>query len=248
MCEETRRGRVGGGFEVIFSHGKELLCLSEMLERQEILEYLRRKSVEPSRGALRERLLKGLRNGSVTKEAVTEYARRAEPVPTPKPILNVGPRTKPITPPRVRFEIPVSIVKPIPAPRTKPVPIPRKVVSKLRPTPPPRTRRAKPVPPPRPSRAKPVPPPRPSRVRLFPKETTCDHGTLREIDGVVFCVLCGEETNRSPYRHVSSYKETQEFTFGQRKAPMFKRRPGPRKLKKEYVPVSPSEVPLLVRK
>ena len=52
----------------------------------------------------------------------------------------------------------------------------------------------------------------------------------------------------SSYRHVPSYKETQEFTLGRGKAPMFKRRSGPRKSKEEYIPISPSEVPLLVRK
>ena len=79
MCVETRRGRVGRGFEVIFSYGEELLSLSEMLERQEILEYLRRKGVEPSHGALRKRLLKGLRNGSVTKEAVRSTREERNP-------------------------------------------------------------------------------------------------------------------------------------------------------------------------
>ena len=209
MSVETTRGRVGGWFVVIFSYGKEFLSLSEMLERQEILEYLRRKSVEPSREALRKRLSKGLRNGSITKEIVTEYARRAEPVPTPKPILKLGPRTKPIPSPRVRFEIPVSIVKPIPTPRvkpilvprTRPVSIPRKILSKIRPTRPPRTRRARPVPPPRPSRAKPVPPPRPLRESL--KERTCDHGTTEEIDGSIFCIHCGLKTDHQPYKEES---------------------------------------------
>ena len=175
-----------------------------MLERQEILKYLRRNGWEPSRKALRKRLLKGLRSGSVTKESVTEYVRRAEPIPTLKPILKVGPRTKPIPPPRVRFEIPVSITKPTSAPRTRPVPIPRKILSKLRPIPPPRTRKPsqkkKPIPPPRTRIAKPVPPSRPSRVRLSPKETTCDHGTLEEINGVIFCIHCGLETDHQPYR------------------------------------------------
>ena len=97
------------------------------------------------RSALRKRLRKGLRDGSITKEIVMEYARRAEPIPTSKPILRVGSRTKPILPRKVRFEIPVSTTKPTPAPRTKPiptqetrpVPIPRKIMSKLKPTPPP---------------------------------------------------------------------------------------------------------------
>ena len=110
MCEETRRSRVVGGFEVIFSYGEEFLSLNEMLERQEILRYLRRNEWEPSRDALRRRLMKGLRSGSVTKEAVTEYARSTEPIPAP--------RTKPVTTPVV-----------------KPVPLPRTLKSLMRPTP-----------------------------------------------------------------------------------------------------------------
>ena len=161
--------------------------------------------MEPSHGALRKRLLKGLRNGNVTKESVTEYARVAEPIPSPKPILSVGPRTKPIPPPRVRFEIPVSIVKPIPAPRTRPVPIPRKIMSKLKPTPPQRKRKEKPVPPPRtrnvkpvpsPGKEKPIPPPRLQK----PEWLTCDHGTTEEIDGVIFCIRCWLEIDHDPLR------------------------------------------------
>ena len=225
-----------------------------VLERQEILKYLRRNGLEPSHDALRKRLLRGLRNGSVTKESVTEYARDAEPIPTPKPILRVGPRTKPIPPPRVRFEIPVSTTKPIPAPRTKPipaqgtrpVPIPRKIMSKLRPIPPPRKRKEKPAPPPRKRKEKPVPPPRLQK----PEWLTCDHGTTEEIDGIIFCIRCGLEIDHDPLREgLLRERECQAFDIpGKKEHPVFKRRPGPRKSKKEYIPVSPSEVPLLVRK
>ena len=77
-------------------------------------------------------------------------------------------------------------------------------MSKLRPTPPPRTRRAKPV-----------PPPRPSRVRLSPKAMACDHRTLEEINVVIFCIHCGLETNHQPYREEDSRgdKVLRELTF-----------------------------------
>ena len=96
--------------------------------------------------------------------------------------------------------IPTPRAEPIPAPRARPVPIPRKIMSKLRPTPPPRTKRTKPAPPPRTKNAKPVPPP---RVRPPPKE--CEHGTTEEIDGSIFCIhYCGlEETDHQPYREES---------------------------------------------
>ena len=173
--------------------------------------------MEPSRRALCKRLLKGLCNGSITQEVVMEYARGTKPIPVSRSILKVGSTPRPEPVPRVRFDIPAPRAKPIPtprtksipAPRTRPVPIPRKVLRKIRPTPPPRTKsipasRTRPTPPPR---AKPISPPRRD------KEATCDHGTLEEIDGVIFCVLCGLETDHNPYRQVSSYRETQRFVF-----------------------------------
>ena len=209
MYEETKRVAAGGGkCESVFSYGEEHLSLNELLEKVEILKYLRRKGVERSRSALRKRLRKGLRDGSITKEIVMEYARRAEPIPTPKPILRVGSKTKPIPPPRVGFEILVSTTKPTPAPRTKPiptqetrpVPIPRKIMSKLNPTPPPRRRREKPVPPPRKRKEKPAPP---SRLQK-PRWLTCDHGTAEETDGSIFCIHCGLEIDQQPYRKEES--------------------------------------------
>ena len=89
--------------------------------------------------------------------------------------------------------------------------MPRKIQSKLRPTPPPRTR--KPIPPPRTQRAKPVPPPRPLRVKLSPQETTCDHETLEEIDSVIFCIHCGLETDHQPYWEDPRDKEVRGLTF-----------------------------------
>ena len=55
MCVETRRrSRAGGkgGYEVIFLYGEEYLSLKEMLEREDILRYLRRNGQESSDSAL----------------------------------------------------------------------------------------------------------------------------------------------------------------------------------------------------
>ena len=198
----------------------------------------------------------------------------------------------------------MSIVKPIPAPRTRPVPMPRKILSKLRPTPPPRKRKEKPVPPPRKRKGKPVPPPRFQK----PGWLTCGHETTGEIDGSIFCIHCGLETDHQPYRGKASGEDNvlrgltlrkatlKEFILPSGRKPpenvhmiskyekarvigvratqiangarpkcstegitssldivtrefeqvltpyVFKRRTGP-KPKKEYIPISPSEVP-----
>ena len=157
-----------------------------------------------------------------------EYSRRVIPVPAPRTKL-------------------------IPAQRTRSVPIPRKIMSKLRPTPPPRKRKEKPVPPSRTRNVKPVPPPRTINVkpvlppRVHPSTRECDHGTTEEIDGVTFCIHCGLEIDYNPLQR-SLLREDRVFCTSRRKDPIFKRRAGPKKPKKEYIPVSPSEVPLLVRK
>ena len=251
MCVETRRrsragGKGGGGgYEVIFLYGKEYLSLSEMLEREDILRYLRRNGRESSDSALRKRLLKGLHRGSITKEVVTNYAKG------PKPVL--APRAKPVTTPVVK-PVPLprtlkSLMRPIPPPRTKPSLIPRKIMSKLRPTSPPRKRKEKPVPPPRTRNVKPVPPPRTRNVKPIPPPRECEHGTTEEIHGVIFCIRCGLEIDHNPLREgLVRERECQAFHVPSRKNPIFKRRTGPKKPKEEYIPVSPSEVSLLARK
>ena len=231
--------------KLIFLYGEEHLSLDEMLGREDILKFLRRGGQDLTISTLRKRLCKGLRNASITKEVVTEYAHRPKPVPAPR-------------------------AKPIPAPRTRPVPIPRKITSKLRPTPPPRTRNVKPVPPPRTRNVKPVPPPRtrnvkpasPPRtedVRPVPPPRTkdvkpvpplkeCEHGDTEEISGSIFCIHCGLEVDHAPYRYMPTYGEPQGFDH-MRKGHIFKRRTRPKAAPKEkYIPVSPSEVPLLGRK
>ena len=206
------------GVREFFQYGNYLLSLRDLLMKPEIVGYLTRDGSTPSQRTLCGRLRRGLRDGSINEQVVlewsTETASKAKPIPAPR-------------------------VKPTPAPRTRPVPIPRKILGKLRPTPPPRTQRAKPVPSPRTQRVEPIPPPRPST-----KEATCDHGTLEEIDGVTFCVLCGLETDRSSYRWGSSYREVPRRFVFRREEPVFKRRPGEQK---KYIPISPSEADLLSR-
>ena len=130
--------------------------MSELSGKSEVLDYLRRNKIEPSYTALRKRLRKGLRNGSISQEVVTEYTRRT---------------------------------KPIPAPRTKQQP-------RVRPIPPPRTPRTKPIPPPR-----------------RDKKVSCTHGTLEEINGVTFCILCGLENDYCPYQEHPQNKEPRGLTF-----------------------------------
>ena len=131
-------------------------------------------------------------------------------------------------------------------------------MSKLRPTPPPRKKKEKPVPPPRnrkeksiPSprerKGKPVPPSRTKDVKPVPPPKECEHGSTEEIDGVTFCIHCGLEIDHNPLRR-GLLREGQAFCASRKKDPMFKRRPGSKKPEKEYIPVSPSEAPLLVRK
>ena len=57
MSERETRGRKP---ERSFSYGDDHLTLNELLEKPEILDYLRRKSGETSFQALRKRLYKGL--------------------------------------------------------------------------------------------------------------------------------------------------------------------------------------------
>ena len=185
--------------ERIFPYGDNHFTLNGLLEKPEVLSYLRRRSVEKNGDALRRRLYKGLCDGSITKEVVTEYTQR---------------------------------LKPTPAPRTKPVPIPRKIMSKLRPTPSPRKGKEKPVPPP---------------GLQKPKWLTCDHGITEEIYGVTFCIHCGLEIDHNPLRR-GLLREGQAFSVSRREGPIFKRRTESKKSKKEYISVSPLEVPLLVGK
>ena len=74
---------------------------------------------------------------------------------------------------------------------------------------------------------------------------TFDHGTTEEIDGVIFCIPCGFETDHDPLREGLLRERESEcpaFCASRRKDPIFKRRTGPKKPKKEYIPISPSEV------
>ena len=217
--------------------------------------YLRRNGWEPSHDALRKRLKKGLRSGSVTREAVTEYVQNAEPIPTPEPILKVGSKTKPIPPPRVRFENPVSTTRPTPHRernlfryREQDLFPYQEKLSKLKPTPPPRKRKEKLVPPQRTRNVKPVPMPRTRNVKPVPPPNECEHGTTEEIDGVTFCIHCGLEIDYNPLQR-RFLREDRVFCTSRRKDPIFKKRTKPRETPKEkYIPVSSSEVPLLVRK
>ena len=59
-----------------FPYGDNHFTLNELLEKPEILSYLRRESMERNRRALRERLYRGLCKGRITKEVVTEYMQR----------------------------------------------------------------------------------------------------------------------------------------------------------------------------
>ena len=114
-----------------------------------------------------------------------------------------------------------------------------------KPVPPPRTRKEKPVPPPRERKEKPIPPPRLQK----PKWLTCDHGTTEEVDGVIFCIRYELEIDHDPLQEgLIRERGRQTFHVSNRKDPIFKRRSGPRKPKKEHIPVSLSEVPSLKRK
>ena len=64
--------------EIIFPYGDNHFTLNELLEKPEVL---RRRSVEMNGDALRSRLYKGLCDGSITKEVVTEYTQRLKPTP-----------------------------------------------------------------------------------------------------------------------------------------------------------------------
>ena len=59
--------------------------MNELLEKPEILSYLRRKGIEKDRHALYMRLYRGLCSGRITKEVVMEYMQ--ESVSPPKPEL-----------------------------------------------------------------------------------------------------------------------------------------------------------------
>ena len=73
----------------------------------------------------------------------------------------------------------------------------------------------------------------------------CD---TEEISGSIFCARCRLEVDRAPYRYMPTYSEPQGFA-SMHKEPIFKRRARPKMVPKEkYIPVSPSEVPLLVGK
>ena len=182
--------------ERIFPYRDNHFILNGLLEKPEVLSYLRRNSVEKNRDALRKRLYKGLCNGSINEEVVMEYSRRVRPIPAPR-------------------------TKPIPTQRTRPVPLPRKIMSKLRPTPSPRKGKGKPVP--------------PAELQK-PKWLTCDHGITKEIDGVTFCIHCGLEIDHNPLQG-GLLRKGQAFCASRR---------GSKESKEEYIPVSPSEVPLLV--
>ena len=85
-----------------FLYGDKHFTLSELLRKSKVLDYLRRNKIEPSYTALRKKLRKGLRNGSINQEVVMEYSRRTKPIPAPRTISKVSPaqRTKPIPAPR----------------------------------------------------------------------------------------------------------------------------------------------------
>ena len=70
--------------ERIFPYGDNHFTLNVLLEKPEVLSYLRRNGVEKSREALRKRLYKGLCNRSINEEVVMEYSRRTRPVPAPR--------------------------------------------------------------------------------------------------------------------------------------------------------------------
>ena len=61
--------------ERIFLYGDGHFTLSELLEKPEVLSYLRRNGVEKDRKALRKKRYKGLCGGSINKGVVTEYSR-----------------------------------------------------------------------------------------------------------------------------------------------------------------------------
>ena len=223
MCEETKR-KCSGGYETVFSYGDGHLSLNEMLEKPEVLNYLRRNGRESSRQALRKRLREGRRKGEIRQKIIMEYAQRTKPIPAPR--TKSPPRTKPIPAPRAKRP-----------PRTKPIPIPRTILRKIRPIPPPRTR-VKPIPPPRNPRTKPIPPPRtPTLITKYEKAGIIGKRAREIADGAQ--PRCSVEGLTS-----SLDIATREFEQG---LTVFRRRPEPRP-KKEYIPVSPSEVDFLSRK
>ena len=132
--------------EKYFLYKDNHFTLNGLLEKPDVLSYLRRNSLEKNRDAFRKRLYKGLSNRSINEKVVMEYSRRVRPNPAPG-------------------------TTPIPAQRIRPVPTTRKIMSKLRPTPPPRKREEKPVHPPRGEKEKPVPLTR-KRPPHLPKETS----------------------------------------------------------------------------
>ena len=62
-----------------YPYGDNHFTLDELLEKPEILSYLRRYSLENSRKNLRHRLYAGLRKGNITKEVVMEYMEKYPP-------------------------------------------------------------------------------------------------------------------------------------------------------------------------
>ena len=58
--------------EKYFLYGDNHFTLNGLLEKPEVLSYLRRNSVENNRDALRKRLYRGLCNGSINEGVVME--------------------------------------------------------------------------------------------------------------------------------------------------------------------------------
>ena len=226
MCEEIRR-KTKQGFEVLFPYGDDLLSLNELLEKPEVVNYLRRNGREPSRQALCKRLRRGLRNESVSQRVVLAWSTKVTVNPVPPPRT----RKPPIPPPRKK-PIPSARTRPIPPPRTRPPP-------KTRPIPPPKT---KPIPPPR---TRPVPNAEFKTTEKgwqerYPREDMVSkHEKARIIGARARQIADGAQPKCSAEDLTSSLDiATKEYEQG---LTGFKRRPEPRP-KKDYIPISPSEV------
>ena len=72
--------RGGGNYRKYYPYGDEQLTLKELLEKPEILRYLRRNGMEKKRKNLEDKLYNALRDGRFTKEIVEGYMLNPEPV------------------------------------------------------------------------------------------------------------------------------------------------------------------------
>ena len=92
---EKNRQKGKGGFEELFPYGGNLLSIRELLQKPEVVNYLKRDGKELNDRAIRARLRKGLRNGKINQQVIVEYASPPRKIATVKPIST--PRTvKPI--------------------------------------------------------------------------------------------------------------------------------------------------------